>query len=65
MRPIFNKGLDYIEDIMKLMGINQFEKILVDGTGTTEEERIAAIEKAKEKVDKVIENIDIKETVLV
>ncbi|HPT76134.1 MAG TPA: NAD(P)H-dependent oxidoreductase [Defluviitaleaceae bacterium] len=64
MGPIFNKGIDYVEDIMKLMGINQFEKILVDGTGTTQEERKTAIEKAMEKIDKVIENIKIKEAVL-
>lgn len=35
MRPMFNKGLDYIEDIMKFMGISKFERLLVDGTGTT------------------------------
>jgi FMN-dependent NADH-azoreductase len=64
MRPIFNKGLDYIEDIMKFMGISNFERLLVDGTGTTEEERTAAIEKAKEKITGIIEKIDVKETVL-
>lgn len=64
MRPMFNKGLDYIDDIMKFMGISKFEKLLVDGTGTTEEERKDAIESAKEKIDGVIEKIDIKETVL-
>jgi FMN-dependent NADH-azoreductase len=59
MRPMFNKGLDYIEDIMKLLGISKFEKLLVDGTGTTEEDRITAIEKAKEKIDGIIEKIDV------
>lgn len=61
MRPIFNKGLDYIEDIMKFMGISKFEKLLVEGTGTTEEERIDAINKAKEKLDETIDKIDVKE----
>lgn len=65
MRPILNKGLDYIEDIMKFIGINKFERLLVDGTGTTEEDRITAIEKAKEKIDGIIEKIDVKESMLV
>ncbi|MHC1681812.1 MAG: FMN-dependent NADH-azoreductase [Clostridiaceae bacterium] len=64
MRPMFNKGLDYIEDIMKFMGMSEFERLLVDGTGTTEEERIDAIDKAKEKIDGVIEKVYIKETIL-
>lgn len=65
MRPVFNKGLDYIEDIMKFMGISVFEKLLVDGTGTNEEERSTAIEKAKEKIDGIIEKINVKEPVLI
>lgn len=65
LRPIFNKGLDYIEDIMKFIGINQFERLLVDGTGTTEEDKKTAIEKAKEKIDGIIEKIDVKERMLV
>lgn len=64
MRPMFNKGLDYIEDIMKFMGISNFERLLVDGTGTTEEERNDAIERAKDKIDGIIEKIDIKEPAL-
>lgn len=56
-RPILNRGLDYIQDIMKFMGINQFERLLVDGTGTTEKERRAALAKAEEKVDKIIEKL--------
>jgi FMN-dependent NADH-azoreductase len=65
VRPILNKGLDYIEDIMKSMGISNFEKLLVDGTGTTEEERQAAIEKAKEKIDGIIQKINVRETMMV
>lgn len=64
VRPILNKGLDYIEDIMKSMGISNFEKLLVDGTGTTEEERQAAIEKAKEKIDGIIQKINVRETMM-
>lgn len=65
VRPILNKGLDYIEDIMKSMGISNFEKLLVDGTGTTEEERQTAIEKAKEKIDGIIQKINVRETMMV
>jgi FMN-dependent NADH-azoreductase len=65
MRPILDKGLDYIEDIMKFIGINQFEKLLVDGTGTTAEEKYTAIEKAKAKIDGIIEKMDVKESMLV
>ncbi len=65
MRPVFNRGLNYIEDIMKFMGINKFETLLVDGTGYTEEERIDTIEKAKGKIDGIIEKIDIKNHLLV
>jgi len=62
---MFNKGVDYVETIMNFMGINKFEKLFVDGTGNTEEERTVAIEKAKEKIDKIIEKIEIKEHALV
>lgn len=65
MRPILNKGLNYIEDIMKSLGISSFERLLVDGTGTTEIERLEAIEKAKGKIDEIIDRIEVKETMLV
>mgnify|MGYP000291589284 FL=1 len=65
VRPILNKGIEYVEDIMKFMGISNFERLLVDGTGTTEEERLAAIEKAKRKIDSIIQRMDIKEKILV
>ena len=64
-RPILNKGLDYVEDIMKFIGINEFERLLVDGTGNTEEEKQTAIEKAKEKIDGIIEKLDVKVSMLV
>jgi len=65
LRPIMNKGLNYIEDIMKSMGISSFEKLLVDGTGTTEKERTTAIDKAISKIDEIIDRIEIRKTVLV
>ncbi len=65
MRPVFNRGLNYVEDIMKFMDVNKFETLLVDGTGYTEEERLAAIEKAKGKIDDIIKKIDLKDPLLV
>jgi FMN-dependent NADH-azoreductase len=65
MRPLLNRGLNYIEDIMKSMGISNFDRLLVDGTGTTEIERLEAIEKAKGKIDGIIDKIEIMEPVTV
>lgn len=57
LRSIFNKGLDYVRDIMKYIGIKKFEELLVDGTGFTEEERREAIEEANKEVNKLIEEV--------
>ncbi|NLO09691.1 MAG: FMN-dependent NADH-azoreductase [Clostridiales bacterium] len=61
VRPLLNKGLNYIEDITKSMGIKQFERLLVDGTGTTEEERLNAIKRAHDNIDNIINKIEINE----
>ncbi len=57
MKPILDKGLNYVEDTMKFIGISQCEKLLIDGTGTTEAEKSEAIESAKSKIDKIIDQI--------
>ncbi|SHI59735.1 FMN-dependent NADH-azoreductase [Clostridium cavendishii DSM 21758] len=57
--PMANKGLNYIEDIMNFMGIKNFQKLLVDGTGYTEKDMIAAIEKAKKEIDDIIDKIEV------
>ena len=57
IRPALNKGLNYIHDIMKFIGISKFEEILVDGTGTSELERQEAIEKATAKIDAIVKQI--------
>lgn len=57
MKPILDKGLNYVEDIMKFIGISKFEELLIDGTGTTELEKQEAIEKAKSKIENVIDQI--------
>ncbi|MEG1416374.1 MAG: NAD(P)H-dependent oxidoreductase [Clostridium sp.] len=55
--PVLNKGLNYVEDIVKTMGVKRFEKLLVDGTGTTDQERIEAINRAKDKIDMTIREV--------
>jgi len=54
LRPIMNKGLNYVEDIMKFIGIKKFEELLVDGTGFTLSEQDEAIQRAVEKIDDII-----------
>lgn len=56
-RAAMNRGINYIEDIMKFMGIKKFQELLVDGTGTTEEEKEEAINKALKKIDGIIDDI--------
>ena len=57
IRPTLNKGLNYVHDIMKFIGINRFEELLVDGTGVTETERQEAIEKATAKINELVDSI--------
>lgn len=57
LKKVMNKGLNYVEDIMKMIGIKRFEELLVDGTGYTKEEKIDAIEKASKKIDGVINDV--------
>lgn len=57
LKMVMNKGLNYVEDIMKVAGIKRFEELLVDGTGFTEEEKQKAIEKALGKINSVISEV--------
>ena len=57
LRPILNKGLNYVEDVIKFMGIKKFEELLVDGTGFTKKEQHEAINKAIDKIDDVIDSM--------
>lgn len=57
MKPILDKGLNYVEDIMKFIGISKFEELLIDGTGTNETEKAEAMEKAKGKINSIIDKI--------
>lgn len=57
IKPILNKGVNYVKYIAKFIGIKKVKEILVDGTGTTEEERLASIDKASKEIDKVIKSL--------
>ena len=57
IRPALNKGLNYVHDIMKFIGIAAFEELLVDGTGTTESERQEAMKNAMDKIDSLIKKL--------
>ena len=57
LKMVMNKGVNYVEDIIKFTGIKRFEELLVDGTGFTEEEKEKSIEKALEKIDEVIKEV--------
>lgn len=57
LKPALSKGLNYVHDIMRFLGINTFEELLVDGTGTTEEERQNAVKTAAEKIPQLVEKL--------
>lgn len=57
LRPMLNKGLGYVEDITKFMGISDFKELLVDGTGTTEAERLDAIAEAGKRTEDLIRTL--------
>lgn len=57
LRMVMNKGLNYVQDIMGIMGITRFEELLVDKTGFTEEEKNKAIEKAITEIDYKIQEV--------
>lgn len=57
--PIMDKGENYIAQIMKAMGIKNVQELKVDATGTTEEERENAIRGAEEKIDSILDRINL------
>jgi len=57
LKPALSKGLNYVHDIMKFLGINTFDELLVDGTGTTEEERQKSIKTAIDKIPQLIDRL--------
>lgn len=59
LKPVLNKGLNYVIDVMKFVGITKTEELLVDGTGTSENERQKAISDAEKKIDSVVNSIEL------
>lgn len=57
--PIMDKGENYVAQIMKAMGIKNVQELKVDVTGTTEEERENAIREAEEKIDSILDRINL------
>ncbi len=54
LKPALSKGLNYVHDIMKFIGIHTFDELLADGTGDTEEERQCAIKSAVDAIPQLI-----------
>lgn len=52
-----NYGLKYVKAVMKSVGIHDFHKVLVSGTGTTLQEQQRAIQKGKESVQNLIKRL--------
>lgn len=57
--PILDKGENYVESIMKSMGIKQVKELKVDNTGTSEEERQQAIKKAEKQINQIISSLNL------
>ncbi len=57
LRPILNKGMSYVEDIMKFLGFAHFYPLYVDGTGTTRDEEQTAIHEAVDKIPDLVGNV--------
>lgn len=57
LKPALSKGLNYVHEIMKFIGISTFDELLVDGTGTTEEERQKAMSDATEKIQPLVDKL--------
>ncbi|GAA0179482.1 FMN-dependent NADH-azoreductase [Clostridium sediminicola] len=53
----YNHGVNYCHDIFKFLGINKFEKILVEGVDDPKIGKEVAIEKAYKEMDNVINKI--------
>lgn len=53
----FNHGVDYFHDIFKFLGINKFEKILVEGVDMQDVGREEVMRRAYEDIDKIVEKL--------
>lgn len=53
----FNHGVDYFHDIFKFLGIDKFEKLLVEGVDTEDVGKEEAINSAYEEIDDIIDKL--------
>ena len=58
LRGKINQGVEYVEDIMKFLGIKKFKELLIDGTGFDRDSRMEAEEKAINKIDDIIDDLE-------
>lgn len=58
LRGKMSQGVEYVEDLVKFMGIEKFKELLVNGTGFTRESRLDAEEKAILKIDEIIDDLE-------
>lgn len=57
LKPALARGLNYVQSMIKFIGINSFHELLVDGTGTTEEERQEAMSRAINKIPQLVQRV--------
>lgn len=58
---IMDKGENYIKSIMKVLGIKKVKQLKVDDTGTTEEDRQKAIDKAENDIKNILDKLEFNE----
>ena len=58
LRGKISQGVEYVEDIMKFLGIKTFKELLITNTGFDLESKIEAEQKAISKIDALIDDID-------
>lgn len=58
LRGKISQGVEYVEDIMKFLGIKKFKELLVDGTGYERDSKIDAEYKAIGKIDALIDDLE-------
>lgn len=57
LRGKISQGVEYVEDIMKFLGIKVFKELLVDGTGDERDSKIDAEYKAISKIDTLVDDL--------
>ncbi len=58
LRGKISQGVEYVEDIMKFLGIKKFKELLVDGTGWERDSKTDAEYKAIGKIDALIDDLE-------